>query len=47
MKKILLGIGVALLIALLIVTVVISQKSQRDTVQFLNQVDEFIEEVEK
>ena len=47
MKKILVVIGVVLVVALFVVSVIVSNNSQKDTEQFLDHIDEFIMEVEK
>ena len=46
MKKMLVVIGVILVVALFVVSVIVSSNSQKDTKQFLDHIDEFIVEVE-
>lgn len=47
MKKMLVAIGVVLVVALFVVSVIVSGNSQKDTEQFLDHIDEFIMEVEE
>ena len=46
MKKALVIISVVLVVALFVVSVIVSGNSQKDTKRFLDHIDEFIVEVE-